>query len=83
MDRFHGEQRIGDHLVICDLSGFRCWASETVVQWNGLRVLRRFAEQRHPQDFIRGVKDDPTVRNPRPEQDDVFLSAGDVTPEDL
>lgn len=79
-----GEQRPGDFRVICDRSGFKCWASETVVEWNGLRVLKRFADvTRHPQDFVRGVKDNPSVSNPRPEGADVFLSPGDVTPESL
>lgn len=79
-----GEQRPGDHRVICDRSGFKCWASETVIEWNGLRVLKRFADgSRHPQDFVRGVKDDQSVRNPRPEGADVFLEPGDVTAADL
>lgn len=83
VDSFHGEQRPGDYRVICDASGFKCWASDTVIQWNGLRVLRRFAEQRHPQDLLRSVKDNPSVPNPRPEAADTFVAAGDVTPEDL
>jgi hypothetical protein len=70
------EQRIGDHLVICDRSGFRCWASETIVEWNGLRVRRDFADKsRHPQDLVRPVPDDQTVKNARPEPADTFLSA--------
>lgn len=86
MSGFRGEQRIGDHLVICDRSGFKVWASETVMTWDGLRVSRRFVGEeatRHPQDFVRGVKDDQSVKNPRPEPTDVFLSPGDVTPADL
>lgn len=73
-----------DHLVICDRSGFKVKASETVVEWNGLRVFKPFADKsRHPQDFVRGVRDDQSVKNPRPEAADVFLAAGDVTPGDL
>lgn len=73
----NGEQRPGDHLVICDRSGFKVWASETIVEWNGLRVARRFADlSRHPQDSVKGVKDDPSVPNPRPEAADSFI----VTP---
>ena len=79
-----GEHRVGDHRVICDRSGFKCWASETVVEWNGLRVHRRFADAtRHPQDFVRAVPDNQLVPNPRPEPADTFLSPGDVTPSDL
>lgn len=71
-----GEQRIGDFLVVCDRSGFKCWASETVVEWNGLRVHRDFADlRRHPQDSVRAMPDQQTVKNARPEQTDVYLSA--------
>jgi hypothetical protein len=73
---------VGDYRVICDRSGFKCWASETVVEWNGLRVLRRFSEARHPQDFVRATPDDVRVSNPRPEAADSFLSST-VTAADL
>lgn len=73
----------GDWNVTCDLSGFDCKASETVLRWDGLRVLRRFSEERHPQDFVRGVRDNPAVPWTRPEQPDTFLEPGDVTPESL
>lgn len=72
------EQRIGDYRVLCDRSGFKVWASETVTTWDGLRVHRRFAgkeTQRHPQELVRGVPDNQNVPNPRPEPADVFLSS--------
>lgn len=81
-----GEQRVGDYRVICDASGFKCWASETVKTWDNRRVLRRFVGEeveRHPQDFVRGVVDDQRVPDPRPERPDVFLTPGSVTPDDL
>jgi hypothetical protein len=80
------EQRIGDYRVICDYSGFKCWASETVTTWNGYRVLRRFIGSevsRHPQDLVRGVSEDPSVKNARPEAADTFLNPGDITPSSL
>lgn len=80
------EQRIGDFRVICDYSGFKCWASETAMTWDGYRVHRRFIGQeasRHPQDLVRGVPDDPSVKNPRPEGTDVFLTPNQVTPSSL
>jgi len=80
------EQRPGDWLCICDYSGFKCWASETVKTWNGFRVLKRFAgeeTQRHPQDLVRGKPDNQGVPWARPEPTDTFLSPGDVTPDDL
>jgi hypothetical protein len=81
-----GEQRPGDWLCICDLSGFKCWASETVQTWNGLRVHRRFVgseTQRHPQELVRGRPDNQAAPWARPEPTDVFLSPGDVTQDDL
>lgn len=73
----------GDWNVVCDASGFECKASETVLTWDGLRVLRRFADKRNPQDFVRGVVDRQAVPWARPEPPDVFLEPGQVTPEDL
>jgi hypothetical protein len=80
------EQRPGDYRVICDYSGFKCWASETVKTWQGHRVLKRFVgeeTQRHPQELVRGRVDRQAVPWSRPEPTDVFLSVGDVTAEDL
>lgn len=80
------EQRIGDHRVICDASGFLAWASDCVKTWDGRYVLKRFAgseTQRHPQDLVRGVPDPQTVPWSRPEAADTFLSPGDVTQDDL
>lgn len=73
----------GDHWKICDLSGFKVRASDTVKLWNGLIVKRDWAESRNPQDFARGVADNQRVPDPRPEQTDTFLAVGDVTEADL
>jgi hypothetical protein len=73
----------GDHNVICDASGFKCLKSETKKQWNGLRVRKDFWEPRNPQDRLIIAEDDQSVYDPRPEQEDVFLNPGDVSPSDL
>lgn len=76
----------GDYRVICDASGFMCWASETAMTWDRRRVLRRFLGQeasRHPQELVKGVRDNQSVPNPRPEATDVFLGLNDVTPASL
>ena len=81
-----GEQRIGDYRVVCDHSGWHCWASETVKTWNGYRVHRRFVgleQERHPQDLVRGKPDNSAVPWARPVATDVFLAPGDVTPSSL
>lgn len=78
-----GEQRPGDYRVICDRSGFKCWASETVMEeGTNLRVHRRFADPKHPQDEVRGVRDNQSVPNPRPPGEDVFIETP-ITAADL
>jgi hypothetical protein len=81
------EGRAGDWRVICDYSGFKCWASETVRTWNGFRVLRRFAgseTQRHPQEERdRPHPNEGRVPWARPEATDVFVAAGSTTADDL
>lgn len=68
---------------ICDRTGFKVKACDTLMEWNGLIVCREDWEPRHPQDFVRGKRDNQRVPHPRPEPDDVFLDANDVTPDDL
>ena len=41
----------GDSNTICERSGFKCKMSETLVEWNGLRVRADFFEERQPQDL--------------------------------
>lgn len=58
--------RLGDHLVVCDRTGFTRYASETRKEWNGLRTWTRAWFPRQPQDLVRGLKDDLFVEDPRP-----------------
>lgn len=74
--------RLGDYRVICDRSGFKCWASETVIQWDGLRVVARFADVRNPQDFLKAMPEGPGPKDARPEAPDVY-QVGRVLPSDL
>lgn len=68
---------------ICEASGFKYPLSQLVRQWDGAMVHRSFVDKRNPQDFVRGVSDNQTIPNARPEAADVFLSTNEVTPEDL
>lgn len=61
----------GDHKAICDRCGFLFKASELKKTWDGFYVCREDFETRHPQDFLKGVKDDPSVPWTRPESTDV------------
>lgn len=63
----------GDFWRICDVCGFRYRASETFKRWDGLITCSEDWEERHPQDFVRGRRDNQNVPNPRPEALDSFL----------
>jgi hypothetical protein len=58
--------RPGDHYVICDRTGFKVRASETQREWTGARVRRQSFEARHPQDFVRGRRDDMAADGVKP-----------------
>ena len=72
----------GDYNVICDICGFKYKASETRLQWNNLLACSTCYEERHPQDFVRGIRDDQRVPIPRPDTEPVFITR-DITPDDL
>lgn len=61
--------------AICDASGFKIPQTDLVRQWDGAYCDRRFVDKRNPQDFVRGVRDDPSLKVARPESPDVFLSS--------
>lgn len=73
----------GDFWVRCDRTGFRVLASDTRMEWNGLRVRKQSWEARHPQDTIRARPDDPSVPNPRSGGEDRFLATNEVSASDL
>lgn len=57
----------GDFYRYCDKCGFKKRASRTFRTWDGLYVCSEDFETRHPQDFVRGRKDNQNVPNARPE----------------
>jgi hypothetical protein len=64
----------GDWNCVCDRCGFQYKASELKKTWDGLMVCPKDYEPRHPQDFVRGVKDDQSVPWSKPEAPDSFTS---------
>jgi hypothetical protein len=60
----------------CDLCGRKRKSGDGVKTWNGLWACREHKEQRNPQDFVRGVKDDQSVPWSRPEAADQFVPLG-------
>jgi hypothetical protein len=75
--------RPGAHLVVCDRTGFVVYAEDTVKEWTGLRVRRESAEQRHPQDHVKGRIDRQGVPDARPRPADYFLATNEVTADSL
>ena len=73
----------GDYNVACDRTGFKLKASECQKEWTGRIVRKKSWEPRHPQDFIEGRDDDQSVPDARPWPTDKFLSANEVTVDDL
>ena len=61
----------GAHNVICDRTGFKVKSTEVRKEWNHSVVRREDYEARHPQDFVRGVRDDQSVSDPRPGATDI------------
>jgi hypothetical protein len=61
--------RKGDWKATCDRCGFDFHASELKPTWDNLYVCKCCWESRHPQDFLRGVPDDPNVPWTRPSLD--------------
>jgi len=67
--------RSGGFWRIDDRTGFRVRADRTAKEWDGTIVAREDFEERHPQDFVRGRRDEMRVPDPRPEPDDITQAA--------
>lgn len=63
----------GDFYRIDDRTGFKVRSGRTRMEWTGFIVSTKVWEERQPQDFVRGVKDNQNVPNPRPRQPNVFI----------
>ena len=71
--------KLGEWLVACDRCGWKRYASQVVETWDGLIVCKPSIkegcfETRHPQDFIKQVKDDPSVPFIRSRSTDVYVA---------
>lgn len=74
MGRKRGVQyKPGSFFRADDRSGFVVRAERTREEWDGLIVDRKLWEARQPQDFVRGVRDDQTVPDARPDPPPLFV----------
>lgn len=64
----------GDWNAICDQCGVKEKASKLKLQWDGLQTCPKCFDKRHPQDFVRGVKDEQQVPFTRPDEDPTFTA---------
>lgn len=67
-----------DYNAICDVCGFKYKASELRKRWDGVMTCPDDWEPRHPQDFVRGVKDSHPLPFTRTEGIDEFVQVGGV-----
>ena len=73
----------GDNYVICDVTGLKIHASKARRRWDGAVVMSSQLEQRHTQEFVKGIKENPKTIFSRPRQENNFLDTNEVTPESL
>jgi hypothetical protein len=75
----------GSWNIICDYSGHKIKRSNARYTWNGYLVRKDLWEPRQPQDFVRGRRDNMSAPpgETRGEGTDVFLTANEVTVDDL
>jgi hypothetical protein len=63
--------KVGDNNAWCDSCGFKAKASELRKRWDGMFVCGDCFEERHPQDFLRSVKEKPAPPVTRPRNDNI------------
>lgn len=72
--------KAGDNNAICDTCGRIVKASSLQKTWDGFYVCPQHWEPRHPQDFVRAIREDPTVRINRPDVEPTFVAEADALP---
>lgn len=77
LEQLMNNLQLGKWRVICDRCGFKRYSDQVQQTWDGYIVCspstgKTCFETRHPQDFVRSVKDDQSVPFTRPEPADVY-----------
>jgi hypothetical protein len=62
----------GNWNAICDECGKKFKFSQLKKRWDGLFVCEREWEPRHPQDFVKGIRDNMSVPISRPEASNLY-----------
>jgi NMD protein affecting ribosome stability and mRNA decay len=69
--------------AVCDRCAFEYKSYELAKEWTGSRVCSKCFDHRHPQDFVKGVPDRQSPSWTRPEAADNYLTANEITEDDL
>lgn len=75
--------RPGHYKQIDDRTGFEIRAPFSAREWTGLVVRDGTQDPKHPQEYVRGVRDYQAPPDPSPEPNDTFLSPNQITADDL
>ena len=67
----------GSRWAPCDVYGYQFRSEKLRLRWDNLMVCDKDWETRHPQDFVRSVKEG-TIPWSRPEPNDVFVTVNYV-----
>jgi hypothetical protein len=70
----------GDYNAICDQCGMKYKKSKLRKQWNNLLTCPTCFDYRHPQEFVRGVRDDQSVIEARPDVPPTFTEGAQELP---
>lgn len=68
----------GTWKTVCDVCGFWFPSDAMRQRWDNLMTCEKDWEPRHPQDFIRGVPDNPAPPWVRPDPADSYLAACNI-----
>jgi hypothetical protein len=63
----------GNYNAICDECGKKFKFEQLKKRWDGLFVCPRDWEPRHPQDYVKGIRDNMSVPVSRPEGTDILI----------
>lgn len=70
----------GDWNAICDYCGFKYKFSKLKPTWDGFYICSGCFEVRQPQDFVRGVLDNQSVPESRPDSTPTFTEGAEDLP---
>jgi len=65
--------KLGEHNVICDISGRKIRSDDVMITWDGFVTSREDYDEKHPQLELRSRSDDESVKITRDRPTDIFI----------